>query len=140
MSIVSGCFFFAKIRFIISVQNGCSEKILCKPVKNIQKMWIMWITRCITYFIPVFQLFFSFLFVYNFWSPVDNISGFSGILSNFVQFVHRQFSIIQVRQRVLAARCVYVSLVSAHPPEGFVMIQESKKETRLFRDGFQPLY
>lgn len=37
-----------KIRFIISVQNGRSEKILCKPVKNIQKLWIKWITQCIT--------------------------------------------------------------------------------------------
>ena len=66
----------------------------------------MWITWCITHFSPVLQMFSNFLSVHNFRVSVYKILGFSGILSYFVQFVHRRFSsYCSLRDQQHASRC-----------------------------------
>ena len=57
--------------FMISTQNKHSVFLLCKPLFQHKKMWITWITSCITLFFGIFRPFSRGKLSHNFTSFGD---------------------------------------------------------------------
>ena len=69
--IFSVLFFIFIVNFITYVQNVYSIFLLCKPLFQHKKMWITWITSCITLFFGIFRPFSRGKLSHNFTSFGD---------------------------------------------------------------------
>lgn len=98
-------FFLFNFPIYHNSQNECSFKNLCKPTYSQEKMWIKWITQCIS---PFYRIYFST----ELWIKKNNFFLSTGFIKKFFRsFVQDYFTFFRISRFLTFVSCFsYLSI------------------------------